>query len=205
MDCSFAVTALRMILLASVLGFAIPARATLIGDEVSYELFNSNDAMTQDGSFTVIMGSSELTYGFPLQIYDLDVEESTVKITQNGADSVSSGAHRVRLSDLDWVGVAGEIVGATVSENTTAFGDVILSFGAHELEIDLLAFTSPWLRDQHILIALEVAHQVDGGAVPAPSTIVLFILGLLAVGYRALRGLPIPGVDCAQSITVSTR
>ena len=170
---------------AALLGvMAAPAQASLIGDTISCEI-TPTPFWVCDNPTAVVGAGAEFELDIPQSPTDfgflVDVGAESVRLSSNEDNIFGLGANEfLTLSDLDWVGMIGEIVGI---ENFS-FGGVTgmdssdISFSEHSVMIDL--HDTEWSPDSFIYFDLQTRHRV-----PEPG--VLGLIGLGLAGFMIAR------------------
>jgi hypothetical protein len=186
-------------------GTAVPAEASLFGDTV-YAEFTGGSAMvfSPGSSLGSSLGSAvvgegwEFDVGFPAGttitagttiMGTIDLDDSSIHITStrslltfiSGSSTADSSLpDTLTLSDLDWVGTPGRIVGISLEAgDVTGLASKDISFGDDFVSV-LIANTF-WASGQSATINLEVVH----GTVPESGS-TLAMLGLVAAGLMGV-------------------
>lgn len=153
------------------------AKATLIGDEVTLEVFANG--MSFLGPFTETVGA-----GSEFNVVDLitvDVGASSIEFTIiDGGPGVVFGVDAdFVLTDLDWIGETGSIVDVIL--------DPIAGFGSVSFTEDSVTFSvledSPFVLGP--LASIELVTR--RASVPEPGTLALLGLGLAGFGFTRRR------------------
>ena len=133
--------------------------------ETAGQLFDANDP--ENGSIE-----------HAIQHIDIGASHITVQTLgfQLGYDPNTS----IILSDLDWVGLSGEIIGIAnfSTSGTTGIADFDVSFTAHSVTFDLS--DSGWDLGGAGIAQWDL---VTSHRIPEPTTLALFCLGLVGLGF----------------------
>ncbi len=158
-----------------VLGLVVPAQASLIGDEVTVE-HNNGLRIINLGSHLVTTSDENISF---FSSYQIDIEAESI-IFDFIAFGTFGQTALVTLSDLDWVGMSGEVTGVTTtstffpgwSNSRATFTSDSVSFDFSDTEI---------IPSTSLTATLQTAHT----PVPIPSAFLLMGTGLLGlIGYR---------------------
>jgi len=189
---------LRLIALFTLAVFFGSVQATLIGDTVTAEVFGDfhegpEDAVVNGFDF----GDPDFFDNPDFQFVVLDIAVfDQGAFFYNILEGTVESEETYLLTGLDWVGQSGEIVGIEefVWDNFSI--DPVLATGPHSLSVTLLSGTEifpgtifegeggGYSFDGGVVgVLLDVKH----GAVPEPSIIALFALGLLGLGFARRR------------------
>ena len=171
-----------LLVLLSFIGWTGNVGATLIGDTVTIRHdFSDVGSTIGGGPFDVLVqaGLGDLTQPyFPnSNWYSVDVEASSFSVLYGRAPSWSSAIFNgLIISDMDWIGAPGSIVGVNVSTNLAGFDNSRVTFTADSVSINWqsLSFAAGTRWD----IDLITTHSV-----PVPATLILFGLGLAGLGW----------------------
>ncbi len=162
------------------IGFAVSAQASLIGDTVSCAI--TPTPFWQCDTPTAVVGAG---HEFELFIptsndfgFNVDLDASSVTVSSNKQDVFGLGASEfLTLSDLDWVGVNGVIVGIT--NFSTSAGTMMsisdVTFNEHAVFIDMN--NTSWTSGSFYSFDLATRHSV-----PEPTTLFLIGFGLAGIG-----------------------
>ena len=179
---------IALALLASIL-ISGTANASLIGDTVDANwsfLAALGSAAYQDTA--VVGGGIEFTSNVPANsgfFDEADIGDSSIQLTYRlvGIEEDPFQAKRWRFTDLDWVGMTGEIVGVIPDPNNPA-GASVFTFGPDSVEIDLPTLGVEEGEPVSWRFDLVTRH------VPEPATFALFGLGLAGIGVARRRKRP---------------
>ena len=192
------ITRLREILAVAVIGTALasPASASLIGDTIGGELnfdgfsenfFDPANGLVPGGSSGIqpqaVVNDPDAAF-VEFQFLDgssginVDVDENSVTINQFAVGgSFFANGWTITLTDLDWLGTPGQIVGLEVDFDqfglTTAFGPDSLTFN--------------WEGDDFPVDGLTAEFAIITAHLPEPGTLALLGVGLLGLGVAAGR------------------
>ncbi len=161
------------------------AHASLIGDTVNA---STNNVFAVSLSST----TAEVTTGGPEFVLDLgtgrainiDVDESWIDFQYNNVANAGffNQGFAVTLSDLDWVGIIGAIVDVQLTRFETGSlppDTNTVSFTSDSVTLTLAGW---WDATDRVRLDLTTTH-----AVPGPSSLALFFIGLLGIGLVMLR------------------
>lgn len=171
---------------AILIGMAMPASASLVGTEFSYQSFiNDNNLVDTQLNFSggFIKVGTSLPFVENFQVI-VGPSQLTLKYTSFGDFGTTLvDPYSVRFFNLDWGSEPGSITGASISGNTTAFGDpTINNILADEFTLDLTSIEN-WTFNQDITVSLDVDHA----PIPLPGALPLFLSALAGIGYMARR------------------
>ena len=182
------------------LAIAMPASASLIGDEIDITFSSTDDTVNGTQSLTlnnVLVGAGiEATADFlgDLQLIpggaepiDIDVSSGAISIafveTEYSSNSGFLTNMRFLFENLDWLPLPGVILGATVNETLLRF-DVAVMTTANSVQVDLTrAAAADTLStiDGTILVDLQTTH------IDEPAALGIFAIGLLGLALTRRR------------------
>ncbi len=180
---------LGLALFTAVLGLLFApstASASLIGDSATVELFTGG---ASQGSLIATVDSSgtpEFSYFTgPDNELSVDIESSTIQIDLvdgfSGLYVIGDGNNpiTIQITDLDWVGQPGIIVGASIVGGPSAFGETVQVTGPHAVEVVVNANNAGGIGGTFlsILVQLQTEHAVGGEILSIDST-ALVLAGL---------------------------
>jgi|GEM_PF-4617196 len=163
---------------ALAVGLTSGAQASLIGDEVTFQLIISEGGGFGPASATVD-GNVEFDLGGQIFV-DFDAESILVSFAQ---ESPGLGASEWRFTDLDWVG------GGTPSDvSLTVLQGPPASFSFVNTADSVTVTTSPFVLplDAGGIFRIDFDHGPDQ-QLPEPATITLFGFALFGLGFAARR------------------
>jgi len=168
-----------VVLCLGILALAIPASASLIGDEIVIE-FGTPGGNNLPGHTYVgpVVAGPELNIN---NVTDIDVQASSIVLTNVGL-ALGFSTPSLGFTDLDWVDMPGvEIIGFEATPGLMAIGwnDGRVTFGPHSLLVDLEDLR--WNRELGELLTIDLITNHD---VPEPTTSTLFTLGLVGLATR---------------------
>ena len=164
-------------------GFSGSAQASLIGDTVSCAEIGAGGTFECDPlSAVVIDPGAEFVVGIlpspPGAGITVDIFDSSITYTGNFSGSLAFTI--IELSDLDWVGTSGIIVGAgLVVSGITGLDIADVSFTDDSVTLDFI--DTDWSDGDSATVTLETHHGV-----PEPGTLLIMGLGLAGLGWRRL-------------------
>lgn len=175
---------LRGVLLASTLltaeFFVTPARASLIGDEVTATWTVMRNGFIDVNTFVASDGIDLL--GDWALGHNLDVLDSAIEVDFPFATGLGPGV-LWEFTSLDWVGMDGSIANVTVDTNYVGWSDSFLSFGPNSISID---FSNRVQFPQSDLFRINITAE-HVSALPEPSSLSLLLIGLAGTILVRLR------------------
>ena len=154
------------------------AQATLIGDEITVEFILGGVSQGSASAIVVDPGREFEGPGFGLDPGEfIDITGTSIEALV--LDPFLVPDTRYIFSDLDWIGGPGTITGFTLTTDIAGFSATDITFGDDFVIVNAGDFTGTGT----MLIALQTSHA----AVPEPSTLALFSLGLLGLGLARKR------------------
>lgn len=151
------------------------AKATLIGDDVTFELFS--DGRSAFGPFTETVDAGA-EFNVVEQIA-IDVGASSIDFVVIGEVGRITGNFDFVLTDLDWIGEAGVIIDLVL--------DAVQGIGSVSFTEDSVSF-SVFEGDSvslGVLASIEIVTR--HASVPEPGTLALLGLGLAGLGFSRRR------------------
>jgi len=170
------ILALALICAAVVVGVPGAAYASLVGDTVNFQCTNCGPPT--NNNFVVLGGAPELTLFDQVQV---DVEASSLRINWIfDSNFIIADLHLV-WNDLN--SSLGDIVGVTVDPSSTwgVSPPVTVAFGPDSVSVTNNGDSSVVVGD-FLLLNLDFSR-----AVPAPASLALIALGLIAVAVGRTR------------------
>jgi len=207
---------LSLALFTAVLGLLFApstASASLIGDSATVEVFTGVTSLGPQTETVVSPGDPEFSYFTgPDNSLTVDIESSTIQIdffdefTSVFVLGTGENPITIEITDLDWVGQPGIIVGASIVGGPSAFGETVQVTGPHSVEVVVNANDASPVGGTFlsILVQLETDHSgngaVAGEILPIDSTALFLagmqssalwlipsVVGIAGVGYYVLR------------------
>jgi len=203
---------LAITLFTAVLGLLFAptsASASLIGDSATVELFTGGASQGSQTATVDTSGTPEFNYFTgPDNSLSVDIESSTIQIDLvdgfTGLYVIGNGLNPIviQITDLDWVGMPGTIVGASIVSPPSGFGETVQVTGPHSVEVAVAtannAFAGGTLAS--ILVQLQTSHTVAGELLPIDSTALMLaglqtsaiwlvpsVVGIAGVGFYVVR------------------
>jgi len=160
---------------------AIPASATLIGDDIDARWRWSNSGFDETMTYTVGAGVEESNWVGLAAI--LDIADSSISVDFGSNSGVAGLLTNVNwtFSDLDWIGTPGHIVSVVVSTNYTGWDDSFVTFG--DDWVDIFFGNDVNLDDDNDFFVIEIEATHD----PIPEPMTLSLLGMGIAGLAARR------------------
>lgn len=169
------------------LGVAGPANATLIGDEIML-IVSVNDSPFKTDAAIVGNGVE-----FDLGYISIDVGASSISFSITDPGVVFPQNLSYTLTDLDWIGMAGEIVAVMA----VAFQETIADIGFSSDSVTYTPNILPGDVEAGPLVGMHLIteHDNDATDVPGSGTLALFAAGLFSLGFVRFGGafFPRPG------------
>ena len=165
---------LSIFLFTAVLGLLfVPttASASLIGDSATVEVFTGVSSLGPQTETVVSPGLPEFSYFTgPDNSLTVDIESSTIQIdffdefTSIFVLGTGENPITIEITDLDWVGQPGIIVGASIVGGPSAFGETVQVTGPHSVEVVVNANNASPVGGTFlsILVQLETDHSGNG-------------------------------------------
>ena len=158
------------------------ANASLIGDQINYEYLFPNTSSVFDQRFiNVVAGNSDAVTS-DLGTVDLTVnpegDSIELLLTQTGTPPTFNPGtfNGARFSDLDWVGIPGEIIGVNLVTDFAGLTASRVSFTADSVSVNFVDLTMTQTT-HFVSLQLETRH------VPEPASMALFGLGAAGLGF----------------------
>ena len=176
---------LALTLFTAVLGLLFAptsASASLIGDSASVVVFTGPGQVGPITATVDTSGTPEFNFFTgPDNSLTVDIESSTILIELvdgfTGQYVLNTGANpiTIQITDLDWVGQQGTIVGASIVSPPSGFGETVQVTGPHSVEVVVATANSAFVGGTlaSILVQLQVDHGVGGELLPIDSTALL--------------------------------
>jgi len=176
---------LGLALFTAVLGLLFApstASASLIGDSATVEVFTGASSLGSQSATVDTSGTPEFSYFTgPDNALTVDIESSTIQIDFidgfTGLFVLGDGTNpiKIQITDLDWVGQPGIIVGASIVGGPSAFGETVQVTGPHAVEVVVNANNAGSIGGTFlsILVQLQTDHAVGGEILPIDSTALL--------------------------------
>ena len=174
------------------------AQASLIDDTVNatyqspffFDLSSPSAVVAVGGpEFVVDLGD---VFGSERKLL-VDVSANTIDVeydlSSTSAAGVGIDGQSLTLSDLDWVGTPGQIIGVDVTRFDAGSPNLILGNVAFTSDSVTIDFVGGWTDTDRMSIGLDTTHYPT---IPEPSTIAMWsVLGLVGMGvYRRRRRSP---------------
>ena len=163
---------------AALLGLALaaPVHASLIGDTVDASMVSTSGHFISPGSALVVDPGVEFTIGDSSGAeLSVDVFDDYIHV-ESVDPQIFGSTNTFTISDLDWVGQIGFIVGATIENVDNIFIGTpsLLSFTPHSVTVGLsgVAFQ---VVGASFDVVLETQH------VPVPAPLALMVAGLAGI------------------------
>ncbi len=174
---------LKLLLMAGLMSFGVSgaANATLIGDEVTVAFVVDGVLVEGGGPFTEIVGNgADPEFNFGDETF-VDVGASSILYT---SDAVIFGGFELVLTDLDWTGESGEIVGVELTLAPNITGDA--SFTADSVTLSIIGgFLEGGIGVNKFLASIDII--TEHAVVPEPASLALFAAGLIGFGFARRR------------------
>ncbi|WP_158007587.1 PEP-CTERM sorting domain-containing protein [Marinobacter sp. X15-166B] len=166
---------------------ALPAAASLIGDEVEIQWYFPDQASPVPphfGPFTVEAGPADAQLE-PAQDITLDVEAASLHIFFDPANGpiqwLDAAFNGPVFMDLDWLGMPGAVIsGVDVMATVTGFTADRVTFSDHSVAVNFANLIHTGGE-----VNIELVHSV-----PEPATLWLLSLAICAVVLRARHRTP---------------
>ena len=154
------------------------AQATLIGDVINVEFILGGVSQGSASTIVINPGREFEGPGFGLDPGEfIDITGTSIEALVLEPFLVPDT--RYIFSDLDWIGGPGTITGFTLTTDIVGFSAADITFGDDFVIVNAGDFTGTGTMS----IELQTSHA----AVPEPSTLALFTLGLLGLGLARKR------------------
>ena len=160
------------------LAFAPSAHASLIGDTITVQMTGDFGATTN-----VVVGNGvEIGSDFGNLIDPEFIDIGSESVSGHWEAVLFANPQTIILSDIDWVGMAGEIVGIDNFMSQDAnFTESAISFTPHSITIDVsgLVAEGDWSFD------IVADHAVTPGQteIPEPPAFAILGIGLAGLGF----------------------
>ena len=169
-----------LLILVSIV-FTGTANATLIGDTVSGS--EGGDFFSEISSPTALVttGGPEFSVDYSLgRAILVDIGANSIDFTWNNIANAffGSGGMFITISDLDWIGEFGSILGVSITQ-TGVTGNIV-TFTQDSITLNL---QDSWRDNNNVHVDLITSHN----NVPEPTSLALLSLGLAGFGFTRRR------------------
>lgn len=159
------------------------ANASLVGDTINIRFEIEEVGVLFDNQVVVGDGVEMSVQGGPNDFVNVDVHSESFDIIWDFPTVVSINPSLITLSDLDWIGAQGEIVGVTRTDSEPV--DSNLTWGADFVEVSFPFFSPP---PNDLVFSFDIETRHIGDPVPDAGASILFLsLGLLPIFGANLR------------------